>query len=215
MGVQHSRLAGPVEALRPFWTCCGSAPMESQRCDRFVAWVVSSGLEVVVFDMDHTMSGMHCGSGLPIDQCHTYIEATSADFAEAARALHRIPGLHLAVATGSDPCEYDIEGQSRETHILGPDLAEAVIRYHCPEALPGFEIMVGYDWRLHGERSEEKGKRYHMQKIAAHYGVAFSRMLLIDDTPSNLENEDGWHGVLVRDASKGFRFEDCLFNNSL
>ena len=69
--------------------------------------------------------------------------------------------------------------------------------------------MIGFDSRLHGDIPDQRGKRHHMRQIAKHYNVAFDRILLIDDSKSSLENEDGWKGVRVRGAD-GFRFEDCF-----
>ncbi len=100
----------------------------------------------------------------------------------------------LAVATNSDKLEYDVDENSRSTHICAEDLATALIERHCPEALPCFEIMVGYDYRLHGRQDEHRGKRFHMKAIARHYGVSPEEMVLLDDSPRNLENEDGWKG---------------------
>lgn len=170
----------------------------SARCRCLLDWLRSKNIDVVVFDMDQTMSSGHCGVGLRKDS-----------ELEAATVLHSTPGFRLAVATGSDPEEYEVQGQSRETHILGPDLARELIERSCPEALDSFEVMIGFDCRLHGNKPEDKGKRFHMRQIAQHYQVPFDRMLLLDDASSNLENEDGWHGVLVR-KKEGFRLEDCL-----
>jgi hypothetical protein len=184
----------------------------------FLDWLDKAGVAVVVWDMDCTMSAGHCGSGLPKAKLDEYIAATSPDFVAAVRAIaSRVgsPPLRLAVATGSDPAEYDLEGQSRDTHILGPDLASAVISRHCPEVLPLFEIMVGFDCRLHapvegttGEPLNMEGKRHHMRLIQAHFQVPFTRMVLIDDSPSSLVNEDGWLGIKV-DGRRGFLFEHC------
>ncbi|OLP84041.1 hypothetical protein AK812_SmicGene35121 [Symbiodinium microadriaticum] len=74
-----------------------------------------------------------------------YIAGASPDFVEALQLLAAEPDIRLAVATNSDPVEYDLPGQSRETHILGPDLAAALIGHWCPQALPKFEAMVGFD----------------------------------------------------------------------
>lgn len=185
----------------------------SARCRRFIRWVQTRGYEVVVFDMDRTMTAGHCGAGiLRGPKLEQYVSAVSPDFIEAARALHALPspGVRLAVATGSDPVEYDRLGSdARETHILGPDLAQEVIRRTCPEALPGFKVMVGFDCRLHDDRPQDKGKRHHMREISERYdNVPFERMILFDDSAMCLANEDGWRGVLVRQRC-GFRFEDC------
>eukprot|EP00913_Durusdinium_trenchii_P032475 g30404.t1 len=125
-----------------------------------------------------------------------YIAKASPDFVEALRALVALD-FKLAVATNSDPAEYDLPGQSRESHILGPDLATALIKYWCREALPKFEVMVGFDPDLHDD-PRLLGKSHHMRIIAEHYQVPFEEMLLIDDSARNLRNTDGWQGARER-----------------
>jgi hypothetical protein len=165
--------------------------------------------------MDLTMGSGHCGEGLPHAEIDKYIAGASPDFVEAARVLSRIPDIKLAVATNSDPAEYDLPGQSPQTHMLGPDLARALISHLCPDALPSFEIMVGFDHNCHKDVPWSPGKSWHMRRIADHYKVPFQRMVLIDDTASRLENTDGWRGVLVRDQCTGFHFEDCFVDDCL
>lgn len=185
----------------------------------FVDWIIRNGIEVIVWDMDCTMSAGHCGAGLLRDNLSKYIDDTSKDFVHAMNLIyeHNLSCklsqkiVRCAVATGSDPLEYDLPGQSRSTHILGPDLATEIIRHHCPHTMSLFEIMIGYDCRLHENDtvniSENRcGKRHHMRLIQQHYGVPFHKMLLIDDSTSSLENEDGWIGVKV-DGRDGFKFE--------
>ena len=48
-----------------------------------------------------------------------------------------------------------------------------------------------------------------MWELSRAAGVAFHRMLLIDDRKDNLSNEDGWLGLHVRRRDQGFRFADC------
>lgn len=195
--------------LRNFLVRLKVLPLEaafSSRCRAFIAKLRERGIKVVVWDMDQTMGGGHCGEGILKEQAAEYIAQASPDFVEAVRALHLLD-FKLAVATNSDPLEYDLPGQSRETHILGPDLAFALIEYWCKEALSRFEIMVGIDQNLHDE-PKQLGKSRHMQIIAEHYQVRFEQMLLIDDSASNLGSLDGWQGLLVREPKVGFRFQD-------
>jgi hypothetical protein len=80
-----------------------------------------------------------------------------------------------------------------------------------------FHIMVGFDHRLHSSKEEEKaevdeqvnrhGKRHHIRLIQQHYGVPFNKIVLFDDSPSSLCNEEGWAGVKVNPAV-GFCFAD-------
>ena len=70
--------------------------------------------------------------------------------------------------------------------------------------------MVGFDYRLHGKVPDQKGKRKHMREISKFYGnIPLSKMLIIDDSKSSLENEEGYHGLLVRNRDVGFTYEDA------
>eukprot|EP00931_Biecheleriopsis_adriatica_P025905 TRINITY_DN15816_c0_g1_i1.p1 TRINITY_DN15816_c0_g1~~TRINITY_DN15816_c0_g1_i1.p1 ORF type:complete len:232 (+),score=43.63 TRINITY_DN15816_c0_g1_i1:47-742(+) len=206
----------PREEVTP-WAPLPESKLEelehaSQRCQHFVAWLLSSEIEVVVWDMDQTMGAGHCGEGILRSEMDEYIAAASPDFVEAITVLARLPGIRMAVATNSDPAEYELPGKSRESHILGPDLATELIKHWCPEALPKFEVIFGFYPELpcHRDVPRLPGKSVHMRHIANHYGVQFRNMVLIDDSVTCLENEDGWAGVLVRDVRVGFRFEDCI-----
>ena len=194
----------------------------TRKLQAFLNWIEVCGFMVIVWDMDCTMSAQHCGTGIPKDRLQDYISSTSKDFITVMNAIAEIsetsPNNHIskvrfAVATGSDPIEYGMHGNTKETHILGPDLATAIINQYCPKTLPLFEIMVGYDCREHPEDQNEtvniEGKRHHMRLIQKHYNVPFEKMVLIDDSPSSLINEDGWIGVRVK-GDVGFRFEDCV-----
>jgi len=206
---------GPDDVEVSFASTSAALKDASPRCRRFVAWLLASKIDVVVFDMDLTMGSGHCGLGLKREELGSYIAGASPDFVEAIRVVSRIPGVRLAVATNSDPAEYDLPGQSRESHILGPDLAYELIRHWCPDALPRFEIMVGFDHDMHKGEPVLPGKSWHMRRIADHYTTPFQNMVLIDDTASRLENTDGWQGVLVRDQRTGFHFEDCFVDDCL
>lgn len=184
----------------------------------FIEWLRINEFKVIVWDMDCTMSAGHCGPGLTLDQLDTYVDGVSCDFISAMHTIqeantHQGCSFRCAVATGSDPYEYDLPGQSRETHILGPDLATKLITKRCPETLSLFEIMIGYDCRLHLSEQDKdvnyEGKREHMRQIQKHYNVPFKNMVLIDDSASSLVNEDGWVGVRVL-GKEGFKFGHCF-----
>ena len=184
---------------------------------QFITFLKQNNIKCIVFDMDHTMSACHCGAGLPKNELGKYIHAVSADFIALASALALEPNFHLAVATGSDPFEYSLPNQSKHSHILGPDLAKALINQTCPKyVLHKFQIMVGYDYRLHGKIANEKGKRHHMRKISKFYNnIPFNEMIIIDDSISSLKNEDGWHGMLVHDRTIGLtRFDIEKYTNT-
>eukprot|EP00039_Didymoeca_costata_P021236 m.343875 g.343875 ORF g.343875 m.343875 type:complete len:171 (-) comp23461_c0_seq1:165-677(-) len=158
--------------------------------------------------MDHTISSKHCGPGLLRSDLDNYIQGCSQDFVSYACALAKA-GFHQAVATGSDPKEYTLPGQSKESHILGPDLARAVMEAKCPDVIDCFQIMIGFDCRLHPDLELEKGKRRHMRLISEFYNVPQNKMILIDDSKSSLENESGYHGLLVQNRDVGFSKHDA------
>ena len=128
--------------------------------EAFINYLKSRDIKCVVWDMDHTMSAAHCGEGLLRGEAEAYINAVSPDFITLTKELVR-QEFYLAVATGSDPKEYDIPGQSKETHILGPDLARALMETCLePKEIEAFGIMIGYDYRLHGCEPRNEGKRH-------------------------------------------------------
>ncbi len=44
-------------------------------------------IKVVVFDMDHTMSASHCGTGQPLSKLDEYVDNVSVDFVHLAKEL--------------------------------------------------------------------------------------------------------------------------------
>eukprot|EP00968_Pinguiococcus_pyrenoidosus_P013537 scaffold1227_cov256-Pinguiococcus_pyrenoidosus.AAC.5 len=224
------------------------------------------GIEVVVFDMDHTMSRHHCGEGLDRDDLDKYIGGVSEDFVVFAPFLaaegfklavgrpsrlrsdvhcvfwgvlgmvYRCNGLRVlhncATATPAFPlclARWPLDRIQTSTILTAraqkPTFWARILRQRSsrrtaetfvlrgparPELRSALtcEAHSGYDSRRHGSDPEEKGKRYHMRKIREFYDTSFEKMLLIDDSPRSLENEDGWHGALVQDPSVGFRLQD-------
>ena len=175
----------------------------------FIQWINNNNFEVIVWDMDRTMSSKHCGDGLPKQLLQEYIDAASIDFVTILKEIVKTKlNIKFAVATGSDPLEYNLHADG--THILGPDLAKELINFHCPVAIELFGIMVGYDCRLHENKNlpHFQGKRHHMRLIQQHFNVDFDKILLIDDSLSLLVNEDGWKGIQVN-GDLGFQFSHC------
>ena len=192
-------------------------PSSMEKCHAALQWLKEKKISTVVWDMDHTMSGQHCGDGLEISNLNAYLNAVSEDFVLLSNAL-AFHNIKQAVATGSDPAEYEIKSRNRCTHVLGPDLATQLIKTKCNErVLKSFEIMVGFYCRIHLNNFldgdvvvNRKGKRHHMRRIRTFYDETFENMLLIDDSKSSLINEDGWHGMRVQDPNVGFQFSDLL-----
>jgi len=95
----------------------------------------------------------------------------------------------------------------------GPDLATAVITAHCPETLPAFGIMIGYDASIHEGKDAAPGKGHHLGRIRAHFGdVSPAAVALIDDSVGVLAHAaaTGHFTVPVRNPDMGFRLDDAI-----
>lgn len=170
----------------------------------------AEGRRVVVFEIDGVLSSAKVEGCVPKHELELYLQDTSQDFIPAVRAL-AFNGFKLAIACTADPAVWDKKlGSNRDRYLVGPELAKALVAKRCPEAGPALEIMVGYDPQAHGAAPEDMGKRYHMRRIAKHYGAMPNELILFDPCTSNLANEEGWQGVLVRDVKLGFQFDDYL-----
>jgi hypothetical protein len=192
-----------------------------EKCYAALQWLKEKKISTVVWDMDHTMSGQHCGDGLEISNLNAYLNAVSEDFVLLSNAL-AFHNIKQAVATGSDPAEYEIKSRNRCTHVLETDLATQLIKTKCNErVLKSFEIMVGFDCRIHLNNFldgdvvvNRKGKRHHMRRIRTFYDETFENMLLIDDSKSSLINEDGWHGMRVQDPNVALAYHFSMQSHS-
>eukprot|EP00434_Breviolum_minutum_P011563 symbB.v1.2.010198.t1/scaffold621.1/size179687/4 len=60
----------------------------SEACRGFIAWLQKQGIKVVVFDMDLTMGGGHCGEGILKEHAGEYIARASPDFVEVTTGRH-------------------------------------------------------------------------------------------------------------------------------
>ena len=58
-----------------------------EESNMFVNWIENNGFEVIVFDMDRTMSAAHCGSGLRKEDINEFISQASEDFLQVIRSL--------------------------------------------------------------------------------------------------------------------------------
>lgn len=189
--------------------------------DQMVQELHRRGIRVVAFDVDYVMSAASVGDGLPRHELGDFLAKTSQDFVPAARALAQ-HGFKLAVACrGEDsarkppppPSSAGARGASAsgfEAPLLGPDVARALLSQRCPEVLPHFEAIAGFEARPHDGRPEDVGRRRHMRHIARHYRVECREVLFFGSSPEDLSNEDSWSGVLCRDKREGFRFDDLV-----
>lgn len=202
--------AGAIGVLCGFgwysgWFKLGSGTRE----DQLVSWLRERNIMVVVFDVDHVMSAENSGDGLVLHEVEDYLRSASQDFVHISQVLAS-SGFRLAVATRADPELYNRAGRSKDTHLIGVDIARTLIARRCPNVLKKIDATIGYDPKLHGNQKHEAGKRYHMRHLQNYFNVPFKTMLLITASKNDLVNEDGWIGILVQDKKQGLQFDDIL-----
>jgi hypothetical protein len=179
---------------------------------RCIDLLKSKGIKVVAFDMDQTAVSMHSRGRLrrgdPLDD---FLGKVSNDFRNLVPLLHE-HGFGLSIATHSDEAEFG--GLIKpETHILGSELASALIQRYFTSELVNTFFIVAYNPRARkdGNQEDNKLKRYHVRKLLQHFQVQPQEIVFFDDTPTVVNdcNRCGLNAILV-DANEGFQASDLL-----
>jgi hypothetical protein len=180
-----------------------------------VALLKKHGIQVVIFDMDQTAVACHSQGRLLRSALPDYLRHTTLAFQRFVPLLYH-HGMHLAMATHSDASEYNDDEIRVETHIVGDELARAVVQHCCrnDESMMLAFCIVAYNPRCHADGHDElhRVKRYHMQVIQNRFGVKPHEMLLLDDTEEAIEDcrtYCGVHSVLI-DATKRLQENDLF-----
>ena len=187
------------------------------------------GVKAVAFDMDQTMVAAHSHARMSKARVQEdFVARVSPDFVKLAPLLAQ-RGIHLAVATHSDRREHtDAVRCARlhngggfgshcvcacqtppETHLLGEDLAEVVVRSVLPTEISRDFCYVGYNPKCYGaegELEENLAKIRHVRIIADHFGVKVAQVALFDDVQDNIDTTSVFHAFLV-DGTTGFTAE--------
>ena len=143
-----------------------------------------------------------------------YLDAATPTFRTLAPALHAA-GINLAIATHSDEAEFGGAIQ-KATHILGDELAHAVLRHALPSEVADAFVVFAYNPRARGAeglRPENLFKRRHLRQIAARCGgggLAYSELCFFDDDARNVRDchELGVLNSVLVDGRRGLREED-------
>lgn len=174
----------------------------------------SSGIKVVAFDMDQTAVSIHSRGKLQRDQLDGFLGHATEDFRTLVPLLHA-EGLGLSIATHSDEAEFGPVVKP-ETHILGSELAGALVKRWFPPKIASSFFVVAYNPRVRpdGHLEENKIKRYHIRKLVDHFQAKPEEIVFLDDTKTvvdDLNQHCGVKAILV-DAEKGFQIGDLLDN---
>ncbi|CAB9501285.1 Inherit from apiNOG: P36-like protein [Seminavis robusta] len=177
----------------------------------------AQGIKVVAFDMDQTAVSIHSRGRLRRgDPLENFLNKATEDFKKLVPFLHR-DGFGLSIATHSDEAEFGILVKP-ETHILGSELARALISKYFPSEIVDSFFLVAYNPRARpdGHKEENKIKRYHIRKLIEHFQVEPHEILFLDDTKKVVEDLNKTCGVkaFLVDEKKGFELSDILDNLS-
>ena len=180
-----------------------------------VARLIALGIRVVAFDMDQTAVSQHSRGRLKREDLNQYLDQATPDFLALVPLLYS-RGLKLAIATHSDEAEFGGEVQP-ETHILGEELARALVQKHFSPQIASAFHLIAYNPRHHGSEGQQESnriKRYHMRKLIEYFQVLPHEVLFLDDTKGVVDDCIETCGVktILVDAAKGFQINDLRDN---
>jgi hypothetical protein len=158
--------------------------------------------------MDQTAVAVHSHGRLRREELKEYLSQTTKDFLSLVPALYHA-GFQLSIATHSDEAEYSDKIRV-ESHILGDELARALLQQFEPQIASAF-FIVAYNPRVRSSREEDRIKRYHIRAIQQKFGVQASNILFFDDAMDVVADcrELGVRTVRV-DPKMAFRLSDLL-----
>lgn len=177
-----------VASKDPTSTCTKSTNQANQELiEQAIQRLREKGVKVVIWDMDLTMTKTHSHGrlqrGEPLEE---FLNDVSPDFVQLVPSLAR-EGFGLAIATHSDEKEYS-GSITPETHILGNELAIAVLKRHFDASVVSSFFIVAFNpfVRYSPLRTVFGGgwsKRHHIQAIQEYFQISSPQeMLLLDDT---------------------------------
>jgi hypothetical protein len=134
-------------------------------------------IRLVVFDMDQTAVAAHSRGRLERAEpaFSTFLNCATADFVGLIPRLFAA-GINMAIATHSDAAEYGVVDQhvQPQTHILGEELARALVDHLFPTEMSRFLFIVAYNPRHQGAEGlleDNRIKRHHMRVLKHHFQV--------------------------------------------
>ena len=186
----------------------GSTPAEE--C---VKRIQNHGIKVCVFDMDQTAVAMHSRGRMKRgNDLLVYMEKATDAFKTLVPLMHK-DGIQLAIATHSDEQEYGCIVQPA-THILGEELARAMLEHTFTAEVASTFFVVAYNPRVQGTKNDEQNKikRFHFRKIMEHFEAKPEEILFFDDVKTVVDDCNDHIGIkaIQVDESVGFQYGDLL-----
>jgi hypothetical protein len=195
-----------------------------QDLERCMELLQEHSIRLVVFDMDQTAVGAHSRGRLERTELSKFLDHATPGFLSLVPRLHE-KGIGMAIATHSDAAEFGQEDEQVQpaTHILGEELARALVDRHFSSDISQAFFIVAYNPRhrgLEGELEHNRIKRYHMRMLHNYFeqvqGGAGApepaETLFFDDLPHVVDDcreTCGVRAVLV-DPKVGFQLSDLI-----
>lgn len=187
---------------------------ESASYEKCIQLLKEKGIKVVAFDMDQTAVSVHSRGRLRRDGLDSYLNQATHDFRNIVPELHK-HGFGLSISTHSDEAEFGGDVQP-ESHILGSELAQALVDRHFEPAISSAFKIIAYNPRFHPDDSKEENKikRCHIRKLLEHFKVLPKDIVFLDDVKEITEDCNQTCGVnaILVDAKQGFKISDLLEN---
>lgn len=184
---------------------------EVQRC---ITVFQSQSIRVCVFDMDLTAVAAHSHGCLLRRDLEEYLNKATPCFRAIVPQLHA-SGIGLAIATHSDDAEYAGGHVHPETHILGTELARALVEYHFTTDVANAFFIIAYNPRVRGVTDpRDLIKRHHMRQIRERFAVPSQQIVFFDDIEATVEDCVDYCNVraIQVDPTVGFQCKDVLDN---
>ena len=99
---------------------------DPSRFSEAIALLHRNGVRAVAFDMDQTAVAQHSRGRLRRTSLDAYLGRAVPDFVRLVPLLQEA-GIGVGIATHSDEAEYDGRWVRPETHVLGSELARALL----------------------------------------------------------------------------------------
>jgi hypothetical protein len=187
---------------------------DPSRFDEAVSLLRRNGVRAVAFDMDQTAVAQHSRGRLRRTHLDAYLSNVVPDFVRLVPLLQQA-GIGVGIATHSDEAEYGLFVKP-ETHILGSELARALLERCFEPSVASRCLVVAYNPRARGPEGslqENRVKRYHVRHFRQHFDVEESHQILLvddlDEVVDDCRSHCGTHAVKVNPAT-GFYLQNVL-----
>ena len=169
------------------------------------------GIKVVAFDMDQCLVNAHSRGDIKRQpgELQKFYDKVTIGFKVLSRVLHK-EGIKLAIATHSDENEYFTLMKSQQDYVIGTELVSLVLSSSVPELSHRFYIVAYNPMSRLNFNPNDAHKKLHIRRVAQHYNVKTSEIVLFDDDEGNVRDTNGEFIAIKVHPEKGLELEPIL-----